>query len=170
MGSGDALSTVGGLLGVIQVDRCRGKAASTNPRRAEIYHCDSLFMLMVSRPHRDLVQSFDSTKVGQLLRHSLAETVLVSAVFYLVLFGLLVMTGVALPTPEPVFIALLPFLVLLISSGRIQELRFGDLSMKFQRAVQGGISPDFTSETFNVDTEEMAQKGGTNTLDRMIEN
>lgn len=95
---------------------------------------------------------------------------LVSVVFYLVLFGLLVVTEVTVPTPELAFIALIPFLVLLISSGRIQELRFGDLSMKFQQAIQGDISPDITGETFDVEPEGVETKGGESHLDRMIQN
>lgn len=124
---------------------------------------------MVNKPHRGLIRPFGQSNIDQLFRHYFAETVMVSVVFYLVLFGLLVVTEMAAPTPELVFIALVPFLVLLISSGRIQELRFGDLSMKFQQAVQGGISPGITSETFDVVEEDLATKGGEDALEEMID-
>lgn len=125
---------------------------------------------MVNKPHQSLFKPTGPPNIGQFFRHYFAETVLISAVFYLVLFGLLVVTDLTVPTPELVFIALVPFLVLLISSGRIQELRFGDLSMKFQQAVQGGVSPSITSETFDVVEEDMEGKGGEKELEEMIDN
>lgn len=124
---------------------------------------------MVNKPHQGLLTSLGPPKVSQFFRHYFAETVLISAVFYLVLFGLLVTTELTVPTPELVFVALVPFLVLLISSGRIQEFRFGDLSMKFQQAVQGGISPSITSENFDIVEEDMTEKRGEGALEEMID-
>lgn len=111
---------------------------------------------------------FGPRSVGEHRRRYFVETVLVSVVFYLVLSGLLVLTGVTVPTPELVFIALVPFLVLLISSGRIQQFRFGNISMKFQKAIQGGISPEVVGETINVEPEDVGAKGGEDKLDQMI--
>jgi hypothetical protein len=123
---------------------------------------------MASKENPGQALPFDPLRIGDRSRHYFAETVLVSAVFYLVLFGLLVLTEVTVPTPELVFIALVPFLVLLISSGRIQELRFGDISMKFQKAIQSGISPDVVGEVFDVEPEDVGAKGGEGRLDQMI--
>lgn len=125
---------------------------------------------MAGKPNRGQQRSFGPHQIGQRFRDYLAETVLISIVFYLVLFGLLLLTDVTVPTPELVFIALVPFLVLLISSGRIQELRFGDLSMKFQQAVQGMISHDIAGESFEYESTDPMAKGGDSNLQQMIEN
>lgn len=114
-------------------------------------------------------RSVGTERLARLFRNYLVETVLISAVFYLVIFGLLVLTELSAPTPELVFIGLVPFLVLLVASGQIAELRFGDVSMKFQRAVQAAISPDAGRELIEVEPEEPATKGGPGALERMIE-
>lgn len=129
---------------------------------------DSVLPSMADKENQGRALPFGPLNVGKHRREYFAETVLVSAVFYLVLFGLLVLTEVTVPTPELVFIALVPFLVLLISSGRIQEFRFGDISMKFQKAIQGGISPDIVGETFDVEPEDVGAKGGEKKLEQMI--
>lgn len=124
---------------------------------------------MLGKPTHGRLPSIGPARSGGRLRRYIVETVVISVVFYLVLFGLLVLTDVNAPTLELVFIALVPFIVLLVASGRIQELRFGDLSMKFQQAVQGGISPDITSEPFEVEQADVEVKGGPDKIERMIE-
>ena len=84
-----------------------------------------------------LSESIQQTK--QLLKKYYG-VVFISVIFYLVLGSLILISHVTSITPEHIFIALIPFIAFLIESGRIEDMRFGDISVKLQDVVQQSVN------------------------------
>lgn len=124
---------------------------------------------MPDEPNHGRIPSIGPSRIWGLFQGDVVKTVAISVIFYSVLLVLLVLTDLTEPTPALVFVALVPFIVHLVSSGRIDELHFGNLSMKFQEAAKGGISPDLPGEPFEVDEDEAAGKQGQARLEQMIQ-
>ncbi len=80
-------------------------------------------------------------RLASLVRGNLLEAAVLSSVFYLVLFAILELTDATELTAEHVLIALVPLLILLVSSDRIEELRAGSFTMALRRAAESHATP-----------------------------
>jgi CBS domain-containing protein len=88
------------------------------------------------------------------------QTLVLSVAFYLVLFALYVLTNPPTLTEEHVLIALVPFVILLVSSGKLREIRGpGGLLLTLQNEARSDILPEFTEDIQMSDQRPM-EKGG----------
>ena len=67
------------------------------------------------------------------------------------------------------FLALVPFIILLIVSGKLKEIRGpGGISLSLKDEAERTISPEYEDTPIQVEPEIMQAKGGMDSLRRMI--
>lgn len=104
-------------------------------------------------------------------RKTIIQTIVISMTFFLLLY---LVTYVGELTPEKsgikfepihVFIALVPFIVLLIASGKLKEVKGpGGITLSMRDEAQKIISLEFEDNTLDIDPEIIQAKGGIESL------
>jgi cytochrome oxidase Cu insertion factor (SCO1/SenC/PrrC family) len=103
------------------------------------------------------------------------NTIIISAGFFSLLFGVTAV-GFVLQwfefklEPVHLFIALIPFVILLIVSGKLKEIKGpGGIALSLRDEVQRPLSPELTQTPLEVEPQPVAVKGRVDRLRTMIE-
>jgi CBS domain-containing protein len=103
------------------------------------------------------------------------RTVIISVAFFVILY-LVVYTDLLIPKesglklePMHVFVALVPFVVLLIASGKLKEIKGpGGITLSLRDEVRKQITIGFEDEPLKIDPETIHPKDGIEALKRRI--
>jgi len=106
---------------------------------------------------------------------SLVQTVVISIIFFVVLFFVSYLgsmspdEGGIIIEPVYVFIALIPFVILLIASGKLKEIKGpGGIALLMKDEAEREISLDIEDNTLEIDPEVVHGKAGLGELEYMI--
>ena len=115
-------------------------------------------------------------RLGERMNKSVfTKTIIISAVFFVVLFIVSYLASIA-PSdggikiePIYVFIALIPFIVLLIASGKLKEIKGpGGIALLMKDEAEREISVDVEDNAIEIDSEIVHSKGGIESLTFML--
>ena len=108
-------------------------------------------------------------------KNTFIQTVTISVIFFVVLFIVSYVASIA-PTeggikiePIYVFIALVPFIVLLIASGKLKEVKGpGGIAFIMKDEAEREISLEFEDNALEIDPQIVHSKGGLESLAHMV--
>ncbi len=108
-------------------------------------------------------------------KNTLIQTAVISVIFFAMLF-LISFIGSMSPTggglkiePIHVFIALMPFIILLIASGKLKEIKGpGGIALLMRDEAERGISLEVENNALEIDPQITHEKGGLESLLHMI--
>ena len=105
------------------------------------------------------------------------QAILLSAIFFLVLFLIVVGSNQLLPNGKikieniHIFISLVPFFIMLILSDKLKEIKGpGGIGLSMRDEASKSLAPQYEDETMEVNPEVTLEKGGEERLKEAIDN